>query len=91
MISSQQWFFCITDYLTNLHQVDTSVMIRNDRGVWTTNWQGELPGFTGPVWYDPGGIGDIISLKWAKRFYIIEYHSENGEVFVVTHQKMGQH
>ena len=43
-------------------------MIRcNNGGVQTTNYIGDSPGFPEPVWYDPGGVVNIISLKRAKK------------------------
>ena len=48
-----------------------------------TNLVGDLPGY-GPVWIDPKGIANVLSLKLVKEKYHIQYDSENIDGFVVT-------
>ena len=50
---------------------------------------GDFPGYPELVWYDPGGIANIVSLKRLKKYFIIDYHSEDGNGFVVTHRVNG--
>jgi len=76
-------------YLRNIRQVDTHVVIRCNAGSRTTNWVGDFPGFPEPVWYDPGGIANIISFDKAEKFYKIRYDSESGNGFMVTHRQNG--
>ena len=79
--------FCSTKYLTNLCQEDTLVVIRSNGGFQTTNWQGDYNRLLEPVWWDNGGILNIISLKRAKKFFKIMYYSENNDGFVVIHHE----
>jgi len=65
------------------------VVIRCNAGSRTTNWVGDFPGFPEPVWYDPGGIANIISFDKAEKFYKIRYDSESGNGFMVTHRQNG--
>ena len=44
---------------------------------------GDLKGFPEPVWLDEGGIVNIISLKRVKKYFKIQYDSDNNTGFVV--------
>ena len=60
--------FCSKKYLKNIRQIDHSVVIRCNGGIRETNWIGDLPGYPQPVWFDAGGIANIISLKNCESF-----------------------
>ena len=51
------------EYLENIWQIKNYVVIKCNAGTQTTNWMGDFPGYPELVWYDPGGIANIISLK----------------------------
>jgi Zinc knuckle len=56
--------------LNNIRQVKQSIKIRCNSGSSVTNMMGDLPGY-GPVWYNPSGIANILSLsKVAEKFQI---------------------
>ena len=57
--------------------------IRCNAGVRVTNLVRDLLGY-GPVWFDPRGIANVLSLKLVKEKYHVEYDSENNDGFVVT-------
>ena len=48
---------------------------------------GDFPGHPEPMWYDPDGIANIISLKQAKKYFVINYHSKEWNGFVVNQQE----
>ena len=64
-------------------------MIKCNTGVRKTNWVGDFPGYPEPVWYDPGGIVNIISMGRAEEYFDIDYSSKNNNGFVVTHKENG--
>ena len=76
-------------YLKNILQIDSYVVIKCNAGSRTTNWVGDFSGYPDPVWYDPGGIANIISLNRAEEYFKINYSSKNGKGFVVTHRVNG--
>ena len=81
--------FCNGKYLENIWKIENYVVIKCNTGTGSMNWMCEFLGYSEPVWYDPGRIVNIISLKRAKKYYLITYHSNNGKGFVVTHWKNG--
>ena len=81
--------FCSGKYLQNIRQINQSIVIRCNSGVRTTNWVGDLPGYPQPVWFDKGGIANIISLKNCEKFFKVTYDSEDNNGFVVTHRTNG--
>ena len=50
------------ELLTNIHSIQTTLHIRCNAGVKTTNMHGNLSGY-GSVWYFPAGIANILSLS----------------------------
>lgn len=66
-------------YLWNIQQVTNHKVVKCNAGTQTR--------YPEPVWYDPGGIANAISLKRAEKYCIIDYHSEDGKGFVVTYQE----
>ena len=64
-------------------------MIKCNTGTRKANWVGNFPGYPELVWFDPGRIANTILLKQAKKYFIIKYHSEDNNGFVVTHRENG--
>eukprot|EP00957_Ditylum_brightwellii_P103252 7869808-Ditylum_brightwellii.AAC.1 len=74
--------FCNADLLTNIRRSKYSLDIYSTTGKSTTDWIGDLPGFS-TVWLYPDGTANILSLaKVAKKFPVI-YDSSNGQGFIV--------
>ena len=81
--------FSNPDLLTKVHKIDTTLRIRCNAGVKTTNYRGYLNGY-GWVWYYPQGIANILSLSRMKEKYIVTFdsaldncfhvHKENGKI-----------
>lgn len=59
--------FCNQKYLSNIQQVNATVVIRCDVGVHTINWMRDFKWYLELVWLDVGGIANFISLKRAKK------------------------
>ena len=49
----------------------------------TTDLIGDLPGYPKPVWYDPKGIANILSVRNVSEFYRITFDSKNGNTFTI--------
>ena len=75
--------FCNPKLVENVRRVKDRMRIRCNAGVRVTNLVGDLPGY-GPVWIDPKGIANVLSLKLVKEKYHIQYDSENIDGIVVT-------
>ena len=45
--------------------------------------EGDLPGYPNPVYYDPEGIVNALSLSKVKETFKVTYGSENGNSFTV--------
>ena len=48
-----------------------------------TNKIGDLPGYSGPAWYNPKGIANILSLGLVQKNYPVTYNSQDGNKFVI--------
>jgi hypothetical protein len=70
--------------LDNIHEVPVVVRVRCNAGTTYTNLQGYLGDFPEPVWYSPGGIFNILSLKVVAKYYDVEYVSRTEDAFIVT-------
>jgi hypothetical protein len=46
--------------------------------------QSRLGDFPEPVWYNPKGVANILSLNSVKRHYQVKYDSEGDDTFIVT-------
>ena len=81
--------FSNPELLTKVHMIDTTLRIRCNAGVKTTNYRGYLNGY-GWVWYYPQGIANILSLSRVKEKYRVTFdsaldnrfnvHKENGKI-----------
>lgn len=72
------------DLLHDIHEVERRIHVRCNAGVKSTNLQGQFGTFPVPVWHNPGGVANIMSLYSVKQHYHVWYDSENGDEFVVT-------
>jgi hypothetical protein len=77
---------CNGDHLLhNITTVEWSMSVRCNAGVLRkTNQQGRLGNFPEPVWYNPKGVANILSLALVKAHYRVTYDSKGGDTFVVT-------
>ena len=73
---------CNADLITNIHHSDTTLSIRCNAGVKTTNLKGHLSGY-GWVWYYPKGIANILSLSRVKERYRVTFDSATDNCFHV--------
>ena len=74
--------FSNSDLLSKIHQTDTTLRIRCNAGMKTTNYQGYLTGY-GLVWYYPDGIANIMSLSRVKDRYMVTFDSATDNCFRV--------
>ena len=70
------------DLLTKIHQVKTTLRIRCNAGMKTTNFRGHLSGY-GWVWFYPDGIANILSLSRVKDKYRVTFDSATDNCFRV--------
>jgi hypothetical protein len=70
--------------LKGIHEVPTVMNVRCNAGVTTTNLQGWLGDFPEPVWYNPNGAANIMSLFVVKKYYRVQYDSAEQDVLRVT-------
>ena len=72
------------DMLHDIHTVDPPLRVRCNAGVRTTNKMGYFGNFPEAVWYNPGGIANIMSMHRVRQHYPIQYYSAIEDAFVVT-------
>jgi uncharacterized membrane protein YgcG len=70
--------------LRDIHMVPTTMHIRCNAGITTTNLKGWLGDFPEPVWYNPNGVANILSLFIVKRYYHVRYDSAQHDTITVT-------
>ena len=70
------------DLPTKIHQVKTTLRIRCNAGMKTTNFRGHLSGY-GWVWFYPDGIANILSLSRVKDKYRVTFDSATDNCFRV--------
>ena len=76
---------CNSDLLHDIVTVDWHMQVRCNVGVCTTNQQeGRLGNFPKPVWYNPKGVANILSLNLVKKYYRLTYDSAGSDTFGVT-------
>ena len=75
---------CNSDLLHNIMTVDWHMRVRCNAGVRTTNQQGRLGNFPEPVWYNPKGAANILSLNSVKKYYCVAYDSAGSDTFFVV-------
>jgi hypothetical protein len=70
--------------LHDIHRVDTMMRIQCNAGFTTTNQQGWLRDFPKPVWYNPNGVANIMSLFVVKKYYRVQYDSYKQDALRIT-------
>jgi hypothetical protein len=70
------------ELLTQVRQINTTMHIRCNAGVKSTNLRGYLSGY-GWVWYFPDGIVNILSLSRVKEKYCVTFNSASNNSFHV--------
>ena len=73
----------IKDMLHNIHRVQNTMTVQCNAGIRRTNQMGWIGSFPEPVWYDPGGAANIMSLQVVTKHYDVFYDSTNGNKFTV--------
>ena len=58
--------------------------VRCNAGTITTNQMGWLGDYPEPVWYNPTGIANILSLANVKKYYHVTYDSKSTDTFMVN-------
>ena len=48
-----------------------------------TNKIGDIPGYSYPVWYNPNGIANILSLSLVQKNHLVTYNSQYGNAFFI--------
>jgi hypothetical protein len=74
--------FCNTSLLQNIWKSDNTMKIQCNAGSRTTNLIEDLSNY-GTVWYDPGGIANILSMKRVKEKCHVHYDSKGDGIFYV--------
>jgi hypothetical protein len=76
----------ITDeaLLHGIHRVNRTMPVRCNAGVTSTNLMGWLGDYPEPVWFNPKGVANILSLFLVKTYYRIQYDSTTEDTFMVT-------
>ena len=67
-------------YLSNIRDAPGGkyLRVRCNAGVTHTNKIGDLPGYSDPVWYNPKGIANILSLGLVQKNHPVTYNSRDG-------------
>jgi hypothetical protein len=67
--------FCNGELLRNIRKATSSCHISCNAGVVTTDIFGDLDGYANPVWYNPAGIANILSLHRVGQSCEIQYNN----------------
>ena len=72
-------------YLSNIRDAPNVqyLCVHCNSGVTHTNNIGDLPGYSDPVWYNPKGIANILSLGLVQKNHPVTYNSQDGNEFVI--------
>ena len=77
-------------YLSNIRDSPNVQYLRVhcNAGLTHTNKIGYLPGYSDPLWYNPKGIANILSLGLVQKNHSVTYHSRDGnELFIRSPQR----
>ena len=74
---------CNRELLCGVHKVSKGLSVRCNVGVRTTNLKGYLGDFPEPVWFDPGGVANVLSLHIITKYYRVFYDSNVSDEFLV--------
>ena len=72
--------------LHDIHTVDTSIRICCNAGTITMNQQGYLGDYPTPVWYNPKGIANILSMQDVAKHYCLIMDTNEDEGICLHHQ-----
>ena len=74
---------CNRELLCGIHKVSKGLSVRCNAGVQMTNLKGYLGDFPEPVWFDPGGVANVLSLHIIIKYYRVFYDSYVSDEFLV--------
>ena len=74
---------CNWELLCGIHKVSKGLSVRCNAGVRTTNLKGYLGDFPEPMWFDPGGVANVLSLHIIIKYYRVFYDSNVSDEFIV--------
>jgi hypothetical protein len=78
---------CNANLLHDIATVEQHMHVRCNAGVRSTNQQGYLGNFPDPVWFNPDGAANILSLSSVKRHYRVQFDSEGDDAFIVSNRE----
>jgi hypothetical protein len=70
--------------LRDIHEVDKTMHVRCNAGVTKTNLMGWLGDFPEPVWFNPKGVTNILSLYIVTKYYHVQFDSKQDNTLIVT-------
>jgi hypothetical protein len=70
--------------LRDIHEVDKTMHVRCNAGVTKTNLMGWLGDFPEPVWFNPKGVANILSLYIMTKYYHVQFDSKQDNALIVT-------
>jgi hypothetical protein len=70
--------------LHDIHEVDKTMHVRCNAGVTKTNLMGWLGDFLEPVWFNPKGVTNILSLYIVTKYYHVQFDSKQDNALIVT-------
>jgi hypothetical protein len=73
------------DMIHDVRKAKSPMRVRCNAGIKSNSLQGTLGGFPEPVWYNPSGAANILSLNSVKKHYRVRYDSSKDDAFIVTH------
>ena len=74
---------CNRELLHGIHKVDRGLSVRCNAGVRTTQLKGYLGDFPELVWFDPGGVANVLSLHIIIKYYRVSYDSAVSDEFLI--------
>ena len=74
---------CNRELLHGIHKVNKGLSIRCNAGVQTTKLKGYLGDFPELVWFDPGGVANVLSLHIIIKYYRVSYDSNVSDEFLI--------
>jgi hypothetical protein len=72
------------DLLHGIHKVPVGICVKCNAGVTTLNKKGYLGDFPEPVWYNPHGFVNLLSLYVVGQHYHVQYDNQKKDAFVLT-------
>ena len=69
--------------LIDIHKVEHHMHVHCNAGVCSTNLMATLGCFPEPVWHDPDGVTNIMSLNSMKKYYKVEYDNMKEDAIIV--------